>query len=279
MILKASQRAGGADLAIHLMNGFDNERIEIAELRGVVADDLLGAFAEFEAVALGTKARQPLYSLSISPPAQMSREQYAESINAIEKRLGLSGQPRAVVFHIKHGREHCHVVWSRIDVAAMKAIHMSHDHRRLMDLACQLSRKFGFELPDGLRKWEAQQKHEKDKLEASLAEKAQLDATGITPEQRRAEITAAYEQADSAAAFVTALDEQGYILARGDRRALIVVDRFGTADTPAGREARAPRGAEERRARLAISGTQGGCRADRKDAGAALRARASAKAY
>ena len=30
-----------------------------------------------------------------------------------EQALGLADQPRAVVFHVKEGREHCHVVWSR----------------------------------------------------------------------------------------------------------------------------------------------------------------------
>ena len=31
MILKGSQRANGGDLAVHLMNEFDNERIELAQ--------------------------------------------------------------------------------------------------------------------------------------------------------------------------------------------------------------------------------------------------------
>lgn len=74
MILKGSQRAGGADLATHLSNAFDNTRVEVAEVRGTVADDLHGAFAEFEAIAAGTKCRKPLYSLSISPPSPISRE-------------------------------------------------------------------------------------------------------------------------------------------------------------------------------------------------------------
>src|SRR5690606_26912745 len=110
MILKASQRAHGDDLATHLLNAFDHERVEIAEIYGAVAEDLHGAFAEFEAIATGTRAKQPLYSLSINPPAPLTRAQYEETIAAIEQRLGLTGQPRAVVFHVKHGREHCHVV-------------------------------------------------------------------------------------------------------------------------------------------------------------------------
>ena len=227
MILKGSQRANGADLAIHLMNALDNEEVEIAQVRGAVAGDLFGAFAEFEAVALGTRAQQPLYSLSINPSAPLTREQYLEAIALIEKRLKLAEQPRAIVFHVKDGREHCHVVWSRIDVERMRAVHMAHDKRKLMDCACEIARRFGLELPPGLKAWEDKQAFKKDKLEPSLGEKAQAEATGISPEQRRAEITACYESADSGAAFVNALEEAGYVLARGDRRDLVVVDRFG----------------------------------------------------
>lgn len=131
----------------------------MAEVYGTVANDLFGAFAEFEAVSRGTKAREYLYSVSISPPSALTREQYFEAIAAIEKRLGLTGQPRAVVFHVKSdvrgiSREHCHVVWSRIDIEKMRAIHMGHDRRRLMDLACELARKYDLDLPPGLKAWE-----------------------------------------------------------------------------------------------------------------------------
>jgi hypothetical protein len=232
MILKGSQRANGADLAIHLMNKFDNESVEIAEVYGTVAGDLYGAFAEFEAVAAGTKASKYLYSLSINPSAPLTREQYHEAIQSIENRLGLTGQPRAVVFHVKRdksgeGREHCHVVWSRIDIENLRAIHMAHDHRKLMDLACELAQKYGLDLPPGLKAWEQKQKHEKDKLEPTLAEKAQEGQTGISAEERAKEVTACYEQSDTAEAFVRALEQKGYVLARGDRRGLVVVDAFG----------------------------------------------------
>ena len=74
MILKGSQRAGAQDLATHLSNEYDNERIEVAQVRGTVAGDLHGAFAEFEAVAAGTRCVKPLYSLSINPSAPLSRD-------------------------------------------------------------------------------------------------------------------------------------------------------------------------------------------------------------
>lgn len=98
MILKGNARGGGADLALHLMNAFDNERVEVGQVRGTVAEDLHGAFGEYEALAAGTRCRRPLYSLSINPSAPLSPERYFAAIDRIEKGLGLSGQPRAVVF-------------------------------------------------------------------------------------------------------------------------------------------------------------------------------------
>ena len=82
MIPKASQRSGGQDLATHLMNAFDNEYVEVAQVNGAVAGDLHGAFAEWEAVAAGlTKCRNYLYSLSVNPDlgqGQLTREQYLQ---------------------------------------------------------------------------------------------------------------------------------------------------------------------------------------------------------
>lgn len=91
MILKGNQRAGGADLASHLQNEFDNDLVEVAEIRGTVAQDLHGAFGEYEAIAAGTRCKEPLYSLSINPSAPISRDQYRAVIDRIEQGLGLSG--------------------------------------------------------------------------------------------------------------------------------------------------------------------------------------------
>jgi len=58
MILKGSQRAGGAQLAAHLLNERDNDHVTLGELRGFAADDLHGAFKEAQAVASGTRCKQ-----------------------------------------------------------------------------------------------------------------------------------------------------------------------------------------------------------------------------
>lgn len=58
MILKASQRAGGRQLAAHLLRADENEHVEVHELRGFVADDLDGAFTEAYAASKGKRRRQ-----------------------------------------------------------------------------------------------------------------------------------------------------------------------------------------------------------------------------
>lgn len=226
MILKGNQRAGGADLATHLSNEYDNERIEIAQVRGTVADDLHGALAEIEAVASGTRCKEPLYSLAINPAAPLSREQYMAAIDHIEGKLGLSGQPRAVVFHVKNGREHCHVVWSRIDLGNMRAIGLSHDRMKLRTCARELAHAYGLSLPAGLAEDRGDARFEKSR-DVTLAERAMAEASGVTPEQRRNDITALFRAPGSAETFRAGLEQAGYVLAQGERRAYVVVDRAG----------------------------------------------------
>jgi hypothetical protein len=241
MILKGNIRAGGQELATHLLNdrhemtaddhGYSrrigNEKVELAEIRGFATEDLHGALAEVEAIATGTNSTKPLYSLSINPNQEMTREQYGQAIDKIERKLGLDDQARAVVFHVKNGREHCHVVWSRIDTEKMQARHMEFDRQKLREVARELVRDFGHEMPKHLGEDRGTDRH-KDKFnQATLAEKGQAERSGISPEKRREAVTEAYQIADNAGAFRHALEDAGYILAEGDRRGFVVVDVAG----------------------------------------------------
>ena len=195
-------------------------------MRGLVADDLHGAFAEIEAVASGTRCKQPFYSLAINPPLPLSREQYMATIDHIEGKLGLTNQPRAVVFHVKDGREHCHVVWSRIDLDNMRSIGMSHDHMKLRTCARELAHAYGLPLPDGLAEDRGDARFEKTR-DVTFAERAMAEASGIAPAERRKAITTLFRSSDSAAMLRNELERAGYVLAQGERRACIVVDRAG----------------------------------------------------
>ncbi len=235
MILKGNQRAGGQQLATHLMNSFDNERVEIADLRGSVARDLSGAFAEWTAQARGTKCKKNLYSLSLNPDqaqGHLTREQYIELLDRTERSLNLVGQPRAVVFHEKRDkdgvpREHCHAVWSRIDTDKMKAVQIAHDRLKLRTVAREFARDHGLELPDGMKKDGRRDRFNERARQENLGERQQKERTGIPKEEHMANIATCWKETGNGAAFVQALETKGYYLARGDRRAYIVVDLHG----------------------------------------------------
>ncbi len=228
MILVGNQRGGAKDLASHLLKQ-ENERVEVHELRGFVADDLHGAFRESHAISRGTKCKQFLFSLSLNPPkgAEVSNEEFIQAVDRAEAKLGLTGQPRAVVFHDKRGedgepRRHAHAVWSRIDIDEMKAVHLSHSKRKLQDVSRDLYLEHGWTMPRGLAVT-----GERDPRNFSLAEWQQARRIKEDPREIKAAFRDAWAISDSKAAFTHALQERGYWLARGDRRGYVAVDRRG----------------------------------------------------
>lgn len=152
MILKAKQRGDGRQLGQYLLTMGENEHIEVHEVRGFMADDVVGALSEIDAVARGTKCRQPLFSVSLNPPPKENAriETFDKAIDAIEEKHGLTGQPRVVVFHEKDGRRHAHAVWSRIDAETMTARPLSFYKNKLKEISRQLYIENGWQIPRGL---------------------------------------------------------------------------------------------------------------------------------
>lgn len=224
MILKASQRAGGRQLAAHLLRADENEHVEVHELRGFVATDLHGAFAEAHAASKGTRAKQFLFSLSLNPPLKerVSTETFESAINRVEQRLGLSGQPRAVVFHEKDGRRHAHAVWSRIHTQEMKAVNLSHYKLKLRDIARELYLEHGWQMPRGFVS-----SKERDPFNCSLKEWQQMQRAGHDRKAIQQMFRECWAISDSGKAFTQALKARGYTVARGDRRGFVAVDYRG----------------------------------------------------
>jgi hypothetical protein len=224
MILKGSQRGGAAQLARHLLNEFDNDHIEVAEMRGFMADDFAGALAEMHAVSKGTRCQQFMFSLSVNPPkgGDASIDDLMQAIDRAGERLGLQDQPRAIVVHEKNGRRHAHVVWSRIEADEMKAVPMPFFKNRLAALSKELYLEHGWELPDGHREngW-------KNPLNFTLAEWQQAKRLDLDPRELKSLFRDAWTHADGGKGFKGALEDRGYFLAKGDRRGFVAVDLQG----------------------------------------------------
>ncbi|MEO1702342.1 MAG: AAA family ATPase [Pseudomonadota bacterium] len=224
MILNGNQRGSGQELACHLMNVADNDHIAVHDLRGFLAENLAEAFAEAEAISAGTKCEKYLFSLGLNPPqsASVSIEDFQRAIEDIERRLGLNGQPRAIVFHEKEGRRHAHCVWSRINVTEMKAINLPHYKLRLTDISRELYRTYQWNMPAGLIDGEKRNPNNYTHAEASQAKRAKRD-----PAKLKALFQNCWSQSDSREGFAAALNEHGFALARGDRRGFVAVDADG----------------------------------------------------
>lgn len=224
MILKGSQRGFGQNLAVHLMKMDDNEHVELHELRGFAADDLKGAFKEAEAISRGTQCRQYLFSLSLSPPEQerVPVAIFQNAIDQIEDRLGLTGQPRAIVFHEKEGRRHAHCVWSRIDADTMTARPMSFFKNRLTEVSRGLYLEHGWQMPDGVR-----DSAKRDPTNFTLAEWQQAKRQGHDPRWLKSAVQECWKASDNAKAFGQALQDRGFFLAKGDSRGFVVLDHTG----------------------------------------------------
>lgn len=224
MILKGNQRAGGRQMALHLLNGEQNEHVNVHEVRGFVAGDVLGALNEAYALSKGTKCKQFMYSLSLNPPLdeRVSIETFEKTLEQVEKKLGLEDQPRVMVFHEKEGRRHAHCVWSRIDIDEMKAINISHPKLKLNDLSKSLYLEHGWKMPEGFK-----DKARKNPLNYSRAEWQQALRIGRKPSDIKRELQECWAISDSKQSFSNALEEHGYYLARGDRRGYVAVDIHG----------------------------------------------------
>lgn len=224
MILKASQRGGGKQLGLHLLNAEQNEHVEIHEVRGFMSDSVLGAFKEAQAMASGTRCKQYLFSVSLSPPEteNVRPEIFEGAIASIENRLGLEGQPRVIVFHEKEGRRHAHCVWSRIDADTMTAKQLSHFKTKLRDVSKQLYLENGWKMPAGFMDNKA-----RDPRNFTLAEWQQAKRAGLNAHDLRGAVQECWAVSDNRGSFAKSLEERGLYLARGDRRGHVVVTYEG----------------------------------------------------
>ena len=240
MLLKGSQRGNAKNLAAHLLNGRDNDHVSLADIRGTAAEDLRGALLEMEAISNGTKCKQPFFHVIFNPPesANLTREQFAEAFDKLEADMGFADHSRAVVFHEKNGREHAHVVYSRIhesltydhgeklgqerETPVLKAKQLSHFKLDLQRISRGLHQDLGLELPAGLKN-----PRDSDPLNFDRATWQQAKRIDEDPRDLKKIIGDAFQFSDSAQAFNNALEEQAMQLARGDRRGFVIVHHSG----------------------------------------------------
>jgi len=249
VIAKGASRSGPRQLAVYLMRveRWDTgEPAELLELRspwaaGIedgnrrqTADQLIEAFRDWQTLVEGTKqGRDGLYHAEISPEAhyarEMTPEQWILCADMMGEELGLQGQPRALVLHAgKDDRPHLHVVWQRTDVDTMKVIPDAYNYVAHEKASYRMELEFGHEfIPGKHAKRDRKRQPEFPRQKLTQAEDQYQKRTGLSKDERIKQITALHAAADTGAAFKAALEDAGYILAKGERGYIVVDERGG----------------------------------------------------
>ena len=230
MIINGGSRRNGGWWSQHLQNAETNERVTLADIVGLDAASIPDLFHELEILARnsGSKAQNYFYQANVNPldHEHLTPEQRREATELLLENLGLSGQPHFVVEHEKEGRAHFHIIAFRIDMERGRAISDSltaqiHERTsRALEIRFDLERGKSVLVPD--------REEPRPERGAKKPEIFRGAESGIDPETVKADTRRAREHADNGSAFRHALESSGdYILARGDRRDFVVIDRTG----------------------------------------------------
>ena len=234
MIIKGNPAGSVRFWSKHLLRDDTNERAEVKEITGLLAEDLPSALREMKAIADQSRSHGNfMYQANINPrdDEHLTPEQWKEAVDTLEKNLGLEGHQRVVIEHVKHGRQHYHIIWNRVDVDTLRVADMGGNWPIHEATARQLEARFGLTptptpTPDKI----AEKKSAPELYEIRAAERS-----GIDPASIKTELTELWKRTDSGQAFAVAIEKHGFILAKGDRRDFCIIDEAGDAHSLARR--------------------------------------------
>jgi hypothetical protein len=227
IVIEGGSRSAGRWWARHLQDAEKNERVELVEIVGLSAATVPALFREMRAIALGTRCKNYFYQYNINPRGDehLTGEQWKAAHGITLANLGLGGQPHFRVRHTKNGRTHEHGIALRIDLERMKAIPDSLTARIHEQTSRQLEIKFGLERGQSILVADRQQP--RPARRPKKWETFRGGESGLDPRNISNELAALWQGSDSGPGFRAALETTGYILAKGDRRNLVVIDRAG----------------------------------------------------
>jgi hypothetical protein len=104
----------------------------------------------------------------------------------------------------------------------MRAINIAHYKRKLTSLSREIYLEHRWDMPRGF-----EDKQKRDPNNYSRAEAGQAKRSKRNPQKTKALFRQCWEGSDTRASFEAALREEGYLLARGERRGFVAVDGDG----------------------------------------------------
>lgn len=228
MIIKGKSRKNACQAGRYLLKKGVNDRVEMIEIKGVVAVYVRGAMQEIDALAKGTRCEKPIYhgSINIKKEESLTQKQWKQAVNLLEKYLGFEGHQRVVVEHEKRGRVHWHIIWNRINPYTMKAVHMSKNFMNHEKTARLLEKEFNLEKVIGVHVLEMDEKPAgRGPTKYEITESGK---TGVNIYEWR-EAIRQIGVGEKGTKFIAALNAQGHIVTKGNKVAFMILDPIGAA--------------------------------------------------
>jgi hypothetical protein len=157
----------------------------------------------------------------------MTHEQYRRAAEILAEDMGMKDHPRAIVVHEGGEHPHAHVVFQRTNADTMTMWDTSENYEKHEQASLRMELEFGHEIVPGKHaKRDRKKQPEFPRAELTTEEAQREKRGGLKSADRIAEIMALYQSADSGPALKAALEDAGYLLAKGDR-GYVVVDQTG----------------------------------------------------
>jgi hypothetical protein len=228
LIAKANLHSDGEGLARYMTTAKEGERVELAGLYGFATDNIYEAFADVELEAASkTKCENPFFHFYMRAKGEhLTNDEWFHCINRSLDALGFGDQPHAVTFHIdeRTGERHPHVGISRIAYDREEDKFYSIDPGLWKKKCKAVSRELEEEL--NLRRVSSEREHKATAPDRNEFEEARRLGTGIR--DIRDTIRDCFDRCDNGQSFKAALEEEGFVLAQGDRRnCFVVLDQEG----------------------------------------------------
>jgi hypothetical protein len=247
MIVTGASRAAPHQLARQLLKPHDaGKRVEVLELPYLF--NLLDILIDFQSLSVLTQGTKGLYHAQICPAPgnPMTTAQWLRAADILAEELGLQEHLRLVVLHDDGARPYLHVVWQRTDkrTDSEKWI-MSDDSFNYRKHECasrRMEQEFGHPPvqkkrakadPAPLPSEEPPSASDPSAPKFNRDEGRQARRTRVRITAMKNQVAALKAAAESPQAFKAALEDAGYMLARGDS-GYILIDEHGSVYSLAG---------------------------------------------
>jgi hypothetical protein len=216
------------------LNSDVNEKAEIVKTYGLRGQTVRELLEEMQTLAAGTDCRNFFYQMNMNPaPGEILTAQDWDCARQIaEKEHGLEGQPYFQVMHTKHGRQHPHFVYLRVNLETGATISDSHDARTNHAIARKIEGELGLQKVIG--PFDREKGTPRPERAPKRREMLRGMKSGINLLELKEDVTSLRQLSADGKEFETAMQTRGFIFARGDQiiagePALMVIDAAGDA--------------------------------------------------